>query len=68
MEVYSSYHYISKLHVVNWQERAYTFCFFDQNHFIKEFKKLLWLYAFSMASASITGYLSSSHLPFRGQH
>ncbi|WP_285058388.1 helix-turn-helix domain-containing protein [Pedobacter ginsengisoli] len=30
--------FISENHSVNWQELVYTFGFFDQNHFIKEFK------------------------------
>jgi len=32
------HNYISLNHAVNWQELVYTFGFFDQNHFIKEFK------------------------------
>ncbi len=31
--------FISRHHTVNWQELVYTFGFFDQNHFIKEFKR-----------------------------
>lgn len=31
--------YISKHPMINWQELVYMFGFFDQNHFIKEFKQ-----------------------------
>lgn len=31
--------FIGRNHSVNWQELVYTFGFFDQNHFIKEFKR-----------------------------
>jgi AraC-like DNA-binding protein len=31
--------FISQHHSINWQELVYTFGFFDQNHFIKEFRR-----------------------------
>jgi AraC-like DNA-binding protein len=57
--------YISKHHAVNWQELVYTFGFFDQNHFIKEFKNFYGCTPSQWHQRQFPGYSSSSPLPLR---
>ncbi|MNL09584.1 HTH-type transcriptional activator RhaR [compost metagenome] len=48
--------FIDKHHATNWQELVYTFGFFDQNHFIKEFKRFYGCTPSEWHSRQLFGY------------